>query len=185
MNEKVSNSFEIHHLSETTIDNILEKELVALLEECFPHIFDGRTYFKQIPHSRLLCYENGILIGQLGLDFRIIRVGDTLLRALGVIDLCISPHFRSQMRGTAMLKRVALIAEQARADFQILFADDSSLYIKNGYKPVEPAMVTWLAIEERKTYGIIEKDMSGILLARPTKNLSFPPGKIDLLGYLF
>lgn len=185
MKENTLNPYLIEHLVETSIDTATESDLIALLEECFPDTFEGRTYFKQMPHARLLHYQDGALVGQLGLDFRIIRVGEEVIRTLGVIDLCVSTQLRLQQRATAMLERVAMIAEKARTDFQILFADNPALYLNNGYQLVEPAQISWLAIDDRKTYGVIERDMTGILLARPTSNRSFPSGEIDLLGYLF
>lgn len=183
--EVVQPEYMIEHLAETSIDMATESELAKLLDSCFPDTFEGRTYFKQLPHARLLHRQDGQICGQLGLDFRVIRVGDEIIRILGVIDLCVTPSLRLQRRATTMLDRVAAIAEQARADFQILFADNPALYRRNGYKIVKPAQVSWLAIEDRKTYGVIERDMTGILMARPTSSRSFPRGTIDLLGYLF
>jgi hypothetical protein len=185
MSEGATTELLIEHLVETSINTVTESELAKLLELCFPGTFEGRGYFKQMPHARLLHYQDGAIVGQLGLDFRIIRIDEELIRTLGVIDLCVIPQLRLQQRATAMLDRVAIIAEQARADFQILFADNPALYLQNGYKVVEPAQISWLAIEDRKTYGVIERDMTGTLLVRPTGSRPFPPGEIDLLGYLF
>ena len=151
MNKVSLGPYLIKHIVETSINTSTESELIALLEECFPDTFEGRTYFKQMPHARLLHYHDGVLAGQVGLDFRIIRVGTEVIRTLGLIDLCVTPKLRFQKRASAMLERVAVIASQARTDFQILFADIPLLYLNNGYKPVEPSQITWLAIEERKT----------------------------------
>jgi GNAT superfamily N-acetyltransferase len=185
MNKGAHVEYAIDYLVETSIDVATEHELARLLESCFPDTFSGRTYYKQLPHARLLHRQDGAIVGQLGLDFRIIRVGGVVIRTLGVIDLCVAPGLRLQGRATAMLDRVAAIAEQARADFQILFADNPVLYLHNGYEAVEPARMRWVGIENRETHGVIERDLTGILMARPTGDRSFPPGKIDLLGYLF
>ncbi len=63
--------------------------LRQLLDDCLPDTFIGRTYVKQLPHFRLLARDGDRLIGQLGLDFRVIRVGPAILHIFGIIDLCV------------------------------------------------------------------------------------------------
>ena len=66
-----------------------EVDIVDLLECCFDGIHEGRTYFKQAPHGRFVAWENSKLIGHIGFDFRLVRVGSNILPILGVIDLCV------------------------------------------------------------------------------------------------
>jgi hypothetical protein len=48
-----------------------------------------RSYFKQLPHYRLLKYEGSVLIGYAGIDYRAIRVGREVYKIFGVMDMCV------------------------------------------------------------------------------------------------
>jgi hypothetical protein len=97
----------------------------------------------------------------------------------------VAPHLRLEGRASAILEMAAGIAADARADFTMLFADKPDLYLRNGYRSISSAVITWLAIEDRLTYGVQERDFSSILMVRPIAGAEFPQGTVDLLGYLF
>lgn len=185
MNTRDGTDFDISLVAEMAIDTPTEQDLSRLLDTCFPNTFEGRTYFKQLPHARLIHRQDGEIVGQVSLDYRVIRIAAEVVRVLGIIDLCVAPHLRLGGRASAMLDRAAAIAADAHAEFTVLFADKSDLYVRNGYRPVDPAVITWLAVEDRSTYGVQERDFSGIFMARPVAGAEFPRGTIDLLGYLF
>ncbi len=63
-----------------------------LLNTCFPDTFQGRTYYKQKPSFRIFADLGGQMVGQVGIDFRAIRVGDALINIFGVVDLCVVPE---------------------------------------------------------------------------------------------
>ncbi len=46
----------------------------SLRNQVFPDHQANRSYYKQLPHMRALQYENNILVGYLGLDYRAIKV---------------------------------------------------------------------------------------------------------------
>ncbi len=161
-----------------------EADLASLLENCFPETFEGRTYFKQLPHARLLVRQPK-LIAQVALDLRIIRVGSELLRILGLIDLCVAPEHRGQGLAGRLLRTAEATAADWGADFTLLFADRPTLYQRSGYQSPDPAQVTWLGIEERASCGQLHRDLSGTLWYQSVSGKVWPPGDIDLLGYLF
>lgn len=185
MNTPTDAGFDVSVIAETAIDATVERDLARLLEVCFPGTFEGRTYFKQLPHARLIQRHDGEVVGQLGLDHRVIRVDGDVLRVLGIIDLCVAPHLRRGGRASALLEAAAQVAAKARAEFTILFADNPGVYARNGYRPVKPAMIRWLAVEDRRSCSVQERDFSGTLMVRPVAGAEFPRGPIDLLGYLF
>ena len=163
--------------------NLAEAELPGLLETCFPNTFDGRTYFKQLPHARLLAKQPA-LVAQLGLDLRIIRVGSRLVRVLGIIDLCVLPEHRGQGLAGRLLQLAEQTAVDWAAEFLILFADSPTLYQNNGYH-APLAQVTWLGIEDRASCGQLDRDLTGTLWCKSPSDQPWPEGPIDLLGYLF
>ncbi len=163
----------------------LERRIAELLDRCFPQTFEGRSYFKQLPHERLLLRKGNTLIGHAGLDHRVIRIGDAVARVTGIIDLCVDPGFLRVGRGSALLQFAETLARRGQTEFMILFADRSDLYERNGYRPVDPAMITWLAIDERASHSMQRRDFTGTLMAKAVSKSGFPAGEIDLLGYLF
>ena len=164
--------------------NLREADLASLLEACFPDTFEGRTYFKQLPHARLLMREQD-LIAQVALDLRVIRVGSDFLRVLGIIDLCVAPGHRGRGLAGRLLQAAEATASDWAAEFTVLFADRPTLYQRNGYQSPDPAPVTWLGIEDRVSCGQLHRDFSGTLWCKSISGKTWPPGPIDLLGYLF
>jgi GNAT superfamily N-acetyltransferase len=175
----------IERVLEGELSEARERSIMLLLEDCFPDTFSGRIYFQQIPHVRFLLFDGDLLLGQVAVDFRVIRVGKEVVRILGVIDLCVRSEVRRRGYGTVFLHVVAEQARAWRAQHLVLFADRSELYLRNGYAAINPAEVKWLAIEERQSYGLIEGDMTGTLFAKSLFFEPWPEGSIDMLGYLF
>ena len=65
-------------IAEAEIGADLSRQLQTLLQECFPG-YPGRSYFKLPPHFRYLAMTgSGSVVAQMGVEFRVIRVGDTV-----------------------------------------------------------------------------------------------------------
>lgn len=119
----------------------------------------------------------------MGIDARIVNVGGEALSIFGVVDLCVRSKRRREGIASALLKKVEELAH--KRDFLVLMADDDRLYCRHGYYRVTPARTCWLAIEDRTSYGLIERDLSDCFMVKPLSNRHWPSGRIDLLGYLF
>lgn len=159
--------------------------LASLLDECFPDTFEGRSYFKQLPHARLILRMDGAIVGQLGLDFRMVRVGAALVPVFGIIDLCVASSQRQRGHGTMLLNEAERIAAGSRAQFMLAMADCHDIYARLGYAPVAAAATKWLAIEDRNSIIMIERDLSDCFLVKPLGPAAWPEGRIDMLGYLY
>lgn len=160
-----------------------QRQLAHLLDLCFPDTFEARTYFKQLPHQRLIAKDGDTIVGQMGVDNRIIRVGDDVLKIAGIIDLSVLPNV--QKTGVASRLLNAFEHRFQSVDFFALMADDPKFYQRHGYKNLELANVKWLAIEDRTTLDVIENDMTQCFMDKPVKRSDWPKGTIDMLGYLF
>ena len=160
-----------------------EVDIADLLECCFDGIHEGRTYFKQAPQGRFFAWENSKLIGHVGFDFRLVRVGSNILPILGVIDLCVRKENRCLGVGRALLERAEISAKGK--SFALAMADDRRLYEQTGYSLLPRSNTTFLAIDELKSHSVIERDLSEIFMVKCLSDKQWPEGKIDLLGYLF
>src|SRR5690242_6796263 len=136
----------ISRIPEAEIPADLAHQVQALMQECFPG-YPGRTYFKLPPHFRYLAMAGGELAGQLGVELRVIRIGSTVLRTFGVVDLCVGGSGRSRGLAGRLLAEVTELARSCGMDFIILFADDDRLYTRTGWTRVANPC-TWLKINE-------------------------------------
>lgn len=160
-----------------------DRRLSDLLDQSFPDTFEGRCFFKQEPHCRIVAHTEGSVIGQVGIDRRVVNVAGKIVKIIGVIDLCVAAEYRGNGIGTALLREIE--DHSTGREFIILMADNHSIYEKSGYFRLQPALARWLAIEELNSHSIIERDLSDCFMYKPLSSADWPAGKIDLLGYLF
>lgn len=177
----------IEKIYEYEINGQLSTKLQELLVECFTEEYPkDRIYFKQLPHFRFIAIDdNNQLVGQVGLDYRVMNLNGKPVRVLGIIDLCVSKIKRSRGIGSLLLSKIDNFCEGKSVDFLLLFADNPKLYLNAGFKPVNNEC-KWLQIddENQTTYGI-GHDKINELMIKEVGNIKWENGKLDLLGYLY
>jgi GNAT superfamily N-acetyltransferase len=173
----------ISRIAEAEIPADLIHQVQALLQLCFPG-YPSRAYFKLPPHFRYLAMASGELMGQVGVELRVIRVGSNILRTFGIVDLCVRGSERSRGLAGALLAEVTELARSCQMDFVILFADDDRLYTRNGWaRAANPC--SWLKIDEHTTLGLATAEDTGALMVKRIGQRTWPEGEMDLLGHLF
>jgi predicted acetyltransferase len=177
----------IDKVFEYEICNELEARIQELLTNSFPFLYpEDRIYFKQLPQFRFLAFnQENQLIGQVGLDYRVMNLNGKPVRILGVIDLCVSPNTRSQGVGSTLLLEIDKFSAGRNIDFILLFADNMTLYLKNGYTPVKNKC-KWLKIDNeiQITNGIGFEQFDGLMIKNVGK-IDWIEGELDFLGYLY
>jgi len=168
-----------HELKQSHHDQITE-----LRNEAFPDCRHQRSYHKQLPHFRILAGINGRVVGQLGIDHRMIRVGSKAIRIFGIVDLCVLNEYRGSGTGGKMLSYADEIAGRNNVEFLFLMASDHRLYERHGYKVVD-GICSWLRIDEHCNYGVAVQEIHGEMMVKSTSSTKWPEGPIDLLGYMF
>lgn len=162
-----------------------QHQILALLQVCFaaPGETVTRTYYKQVPPRRLLVWQNQTLVGQMGVEYRVLGSQDGPLRIFGAIDVCVAPECRNQGIATQMLTWLEHLGQNSRVDFMILFALKPDLYRRNGfYAPMNP--LRWVKIHEHQILGIGEEVLPE-LMVKGLSGKAWPSGMVDLLGYQF
>lgn len=177
---------EFIEVNEYEIDKQKLVEIQSLLTECFPGIYpENRIFFKQLPHFRLLVMDNDKLVGQAGLDYRVMNLNGELIRVLGVIDLCVKEEYRSQGIASQLLKYLDDFSQNNNIDFILLFADDPSVYKRNGFMSAHNEC-RWLKINDDSMTSLsMGQEVIGELMIKETGSLSWSDGSLDLLGYLY
>ncbi len=170
---------------------LLTKDKIAiasLLKDCFPDInYNGRTYFKQMPHYRLLAKQNNLISGQLGLDYRVMKQNNTVIKILGVIDLAVLPNQQGKGVASKLLTKLDDIAKtnKQNIDFILLSADNHSLYKKHGYT-LSKQNIKWLAIDQHKNYGIMQKKISNCIMYKQIGKIKWKDNsELEMLGYWY
>lgn len=173
----------ITRIAEAELGADLRQQVQALLQASFAG-YPSRSYFKLPPHFRYLALADGKLAAQLGVELRVIRAGDTVLRTFGVVDLCVSQSERSRGLAGRLLAELTEYARSCGMDFIILFADDSRVYDRNGWvRAGNPC--SWVKIHEHRTLGLAQAEDTGALMVKAIGEQAWPEGEIDLLGHVF
>jgi len=170
-------------VAEAEISGDLQQQLQGLLQACFPG-YPGRSYFKLPPHFRYVAMTSGAPVAQMGVELRVIRVGSSVIRTFGVVDLCVTPGERSRGLAGRLLAEVTELARACAVGFVILFADDDRLYTRNGWaRAADPC--SWVKIHDHTTLGLATRVQTNALMVKAIGRNGWPEGEVDLLGHLF
>src|SRR4051812_7768432 len=104
---------ELARLPEAEIGPGLHASLQGLLGACFPG-YPARSYFKIPPHFRYVVTTGATVHAQMGVELRVIRVGEQVLRTFGVVDLCVGADHRGQGLASRLLDEVTGYAAACR-----------------------------------------------------------------------
>jgi GNAT superfamily N-acetyltransferase len=170
-------------VAEAEIGVDLGRQLQALLRDSFPG-YPGRSYFKLPPHFRYLVVTGDAVAAQMGVEFRVIRVGPQVVRAFGIADLCVRKSERSRGLAARLLAEVTRLARTCQVDFVVLFADDDRLYLRNGWVRAANTC-SWVKIHDHATMGLATAQDTRALMVKATGERAWPGGDVDLLGHLF
>lgn len=170
-------------LNEMDLTPHLHEQITTLRNQCFPDHQATRSYYKQLPHCRLMHFKNNELIAHMGIDHRMININGEAASIFGVIDFCVHENYRSQGIASRMLQWLTELAEQKGIDYLFLIADKPDLYLANHFHPLDN-QCTWLRLHEYKSYGVTTEKITDIML-KPIAQKPLPNGPVDLLGYMF
>jgi GNAT superfamily N-acetyltransferase len=171
-------------VAEAEIGADLSRQLQALLQRSFPG-YPSRSYFKLPPHFRYLAMtSSGDVAAQMGVEYRVIRVGANVVRTFGVVDLCVEESYRSRGLAGRLLADVTELAGSCAMAFIVLFADDDRLYARNGWARVTNRC-TWVRINDHVTLGLARQEDPEVMMVKAVAGQAWPEGDVDLLGHLF
>lgn len=174
----------IEVIEEYNLSSSYQKKIASLLQEAFPTYPAGKYYFNQLPSFRYLIWNDKKLIAHMGIEHRIIRLGDEIFRIFGLVDLCVAKGFQSQKIASSFLKRIEKQAKECHIDFLLLATEGFDLYIKHGFKLVENTS-KWLVIRKSESLGVLHRKLEDCLLYKPVNDKKWKDGTLDFLGTLF
>ena len=176
---------EIRRTIEFKISKDTHRKITNLRNSCFPvKNRKPRSYYKQLPHFRYLAASQDALVAHMGVDYRVISVGDFVFSIFGVIDLCVAPGYRQQGIASKLLSLLTSLARESQVDFLFAVVDSDRLYSKNGFQTVSN-YCSWLRIDEHKNYGVAVEKIEHEFMVKQIGDKLWIDEPIDLLGYMF
>lgn len=178
----------ISFINEFEIDADCSSQIAALLKLCFPEAdYNGRTFFKQLPHYRFLLKDDNQVWGQVAIDYRVMNLNGSMVRVFGIIDLVVHPDKQGRGCGTMLMKEVEKTAKahSANIDFLFLVTDIPDFYQRLGYQKTNPT-VTWLKINQGRNYGLTTEQVNDcFLMYKEVSGTKWANGTLDMLGYWY
>lgn len=179
---------ELQFINEFQISKSDSEEINSFLKRCFPDIdYEGRDHFKQLPHYRILAKDKGKIIGQLGIDFRVMNLNGQAISVFGVIDLCVDPQFQNRGIGKALMNELEIIAKNSsdKVDCLFLVTGDPPYYERLGFR-ITNLTTTWLKLDSFNNYGVsTEKIADAFFMVKEISDRKWVDGDLDLLGYMY
>lgn len=159
-----------------------EAQIAEILRQCFPTDFEGRSFFQQRPHLRLVWREARI-VAHMSVFLRAVRVGDDMADVIGIGDVATVAGARGRGHATALMEHCITLATASPAQFMILFGD-RTLYDRAGFVPATNRF-RYIPMVGART-GEATEGTSPFLRVRPLTQSIWPDqAPVDFLGPLF
>ena len=134
LNYRATKDYKFMHFErreEFSINSNINATIQVLLQACFPDYPSHQTYFKQVPHSRILVWEKEVLIGHASLEYRKIKVGKTIMKTLLIGDICVLPAFQNQNIASEIIAKIESLGKDNNLDLMVVTVTDTKLYTRN------------------------------------------------------
>ena len=174
----------ISRIIEFDISKELHQQITELRNSCFPKNPKPRSYYKQLPHFRYLVFVEDTLVAHMGVDHRVIRVGDSIFTIFGLIDLCVEGSYRQQGIASQLLSSLTTLAREKSIDFLFVVVKDNRIYSQNGFYNISN-YCSWLRIHEHYNFGVAVEKIQDEFMIKQIGDRQWLDEPIDLLGYMF
>ncbi len=168
---------------EFSINSTINANIQVLLQACFPDYPSHQTYFKQVPHSRILVWKKEALIGHASLEYRKIKVGETIMKALLIGDICVLPAFQNQNIASEIIAKIESLGKENNLDLMMVTVTDTSLYTRNGFYTVDN-ICRWVILQNHSTLGVRERNLNNSLMIKNLGQSKWNDGIIDFMGHI-
>lgn len=174
---------QIERIEEMRLTRADDVAIGRLLDAAFNTEFNGRSFYQNRHHTRLLVRQGGDVIGHMAVSVRAIRMGDTLCHAAGLAEVATHPDHRGEGIATALMHAAIGEARASVADFFVLFGDQP-LYAASGFVPFDNVVARQDMTDARG--GAIKTDRKDKLMVMSLSDLAWDPtARIDLMGFAF
>lgn len=174
----------IDRVLEWEIDKELEVSLNVLLSSCFSDYPSSFSFYRQRPSFRFIIHEGNDLIGQCGIHYRVIKIGDEYFNIFGISDFCMLPKSQGKGYARRVLNEMIHYSEQCNVDFLVTFSGENDFYKKMDFV-VQDNYFKWLMIAQSKSLGIVNRRLHDCVFVYSISGAKWETGDVDLLGSIF
>lgn len=173
----------VEPIPELDLDTATEAGIAALLETCFDGTFEGRSFFSQRHHLRLVARESEQIAGHIALGLRAVRLGAELVDVATIAEVATLPAYRGKGIASRLLAGAVAIGAASPARFLLLFGKPQ-LYERAGFVTVRNPIVH---VDMRgAATGPVLREPSDFLMVRPLGDAVWDgEAVLDLLGSKF
>ncbi|WP_373355014.1 GNAT family N-acetyltransferase [Pseudoroseicyclus sp. CXY001] len=176
-------SIEIERHEEMRLTAGLEAEIAALIATAWDD-FEGRSFYKQRHHLRLLAREEGRLLGHMALGLRAVRLGPHLVDVATIGEVCTHPEARGRGIASALLQEAIGEAKASPARFALLFGE-AALYAAAGFRPVGQN-IRLLGLDGARSHRMVHLRSHDLLMVLPLGEEAWDEDlPLDLMGGSF
>lgn len=174
----------VHELELSAAD---DAAIGALLDAAYADLgengFQGRSYFSQRHHLRIVAREDDRIIGHVALLFRVIRLGDTVTPVIGLAEVATDPAREGRGVASLLLNEAISRSRDSIAAFIVLFGDHP-IYRKSGFLS-RTNLLRHVVIEAGQTREI-RTGVDDALMILPLTDADWPDDvTVDLMGPMF
>ena len=160
-----------------------EAAISALLSRAYGDDLDGRSFYQNRHHVRLVVRDTADIIGHLAIGLRAVRMGDRVMQAAGIADVATDPDHRGKGIASALLQAAIAEARASPAAIVMLFGDER-IYIAAGFTP-KPNPTRSVPMDDLWTAPVQERTGDSLMIL-PLGNTPWDDtALIDLLGFAF
>lgn len=174
----------IECIDEMRLTQADDAAIAALLDRAFQSIdYNGRSYFQNRHHLRVVARQDDAIIGHIALSFRAIRMDDQLVQAAGIAEVATDPAHRGKGIATALLATAITSAKSSLAEVAVLFGDEP-FYAAAGFAP-KPNHTLTISMHETRTGVQENRSDDGLMVLALTDITWDDEALIDLVGFAF
>jgi len=186
LNYRATKDYQFMHFErreEFSIDSNTNANIQVLLQACFPDYPSHQTYFKQVPQSRILVWEKEELIGHASLEYRKIKVGEKVMKAFLIGDICVHPTFQNKKIASNIIAQIDTLAKENDLNLLVVTASNIALYKRNGFSSVDN-ICRWVILQSHSTLGVRERQLNNSLMVKTLGQTKWNEGTIDFMGHI-
>lgn len=174
----------IELIQEIQMTESQRKAIQQLLLQSFSTYPDGKLYYPQPPHYRILSWIDDRLIGHLAGVLREVVVGDRSILIGGLADLCIDHDWVGNRLASRMIAYMESLTMSQGVPYLMAMTNDPVFYEKSGFTSID-TRCTWLAYMHGKSLGLFKRQPPAGLMIKALTKEPWPEGELDLMGPLF
>ncbi len=173
----------IERIDELRLSKADSREISTLLDDSFDGEFEGRSFFVQRNHLRLVKRVSGRVIGHLALVYRAMRIGENPVTVMGIGDVAVAKEARRQGIGAALVEAAIAEAKQTEALFLLLFGE-AKIYGRAGFNNATNPLV-WVEQTGFHSTGIARRPRESLMVYQLGDTSWDNSAEVDLLGGVF